>query len=270
MKYKRELLKIISNIALEMERDVVSVKSLFLDREDKKEKIEEYCKTLFQKEFKESNFVKSIISKREEFLLNENGELNITFVEIDNYDLIDTNFSLGTIFGIYRGEIKASNLISAIYIAYGPSLEIIYGDSEKVEYYKLLKGVLTYEDRLLLKEKGKINSTGGNKRFWSQKHKSFIEEIFSEGYRLRYSNSLVMDTHQILFKKGGIYSSPNIEVSTLFEAFPISFIIEKAGGFAIDLEKNILEKEPNRDSTTPLYFGSKYEIEKLREFYKKD
>ena len=95
--------------------------------------------------------------------------------------------------------------------------------------------------------------------------------FFNDGYRLRFSNSLALDTHQILFKKGGLYSAPattsnpNGSLNVIFEAFPIAFIIELAEGGAISQNGRILDiKSPSLDQKTPIYFGSKFEITKVQ------
>ena len=123
-----------------------------------------------------------------------------------------------------------------------------------------------------LNEKGKINSTAGKRSEFSKEHIELLDSFFNEGYRLRFSNSLALDTHQILFKKGGLYSSPatasNPEgtLNVIFEAFPIAFIMELANGAAIDGNKRILDiKSPDLDQKTPIYFGSKAEIKKVKE-----
>ncbi len=92
--------------------------------------------------------------------------------------------------------------------------------------------------------------------------------FFNKGYRLRFSDSLSLDTHQILFKRGGLYSSPatasfpNGKLETIFEAFPISYIIEQAGGRAINEKGRILDMiGVEIDDKTPIYFGSKNEIQ---------
>jgi fructose-1,6-bisphosphatase I len=110
---------------------------------------------------------------------------------------------------------------------------------------------------------------------WTLSHKSLIESFFAEGYRLRFSDSLTLDTHQILFKKGGIYSSPktesapNGELELLFEAYPIAFILELVNGEAIDGVQRILDiKAEDLHQKTPIYFGSKYEIEKVKQAFK--
>lgn len=91
-------------------------------------------------------------------------------------------------------------------------------------------------------------------------------------YRSRYIGSLVADFHRTLLK-GGVFMYPPTsfyperKLRLLYEANPIAFLAEQAGGMATDGEKPILEIEPTSlHQRVPLYVGSRYEIEKLEEF----
>lgn len=103
---------------------------------------------------------------------------------------------------------------------------------------------------------------------WSPEHRELVDSFFNKGYRLRFSDSLSLDTHQILFKKGGLYSSPATKsfpdgkLHTIFEAFPIAYIIEQAGGRAINKKGRILDMTTTDIyAKTPIYFGSKEEVQ---------
>jgi fructose-1,6-bisphosphatase I len=101
-----------------------------------------------------------------------------------------------------------------------------------------------------------------------------IDELFKEGYRLRYSGAMVADLHQILIKGGGLFSYPGTadkpkgKLRMVFEVFPFAFIYENAGGEAIDAKQRLLELTPsNHHDTTPCFFGSHYEIQKVKTAY---
>jgi len=113
---------------------------------------------------------------------------------------------------------------------------------------------------------------GGDVTTFDTNHKTVMQNFFNDGYRLRFSNSLSLDTHQILFKRGGIYSSPatakdpNGILDLVFEAYPIANIIELAGGEAIDGKNRILDIDLNNNlaKKTPIFFGSKNELSKVK------
>ena len=228
---------------------------------------------IIEEEFKKTNSVKSIISEEKENALNLNpqGKFIVAYDPLDGSSLVDVNFAVGSIFGIYQNELQTQNLVAAIYCIYGPRLEmVICTDSPKL--YRLGKdGEFKFAKELSLKEKGKLNASGGTQKDWSESHANLIKSFFDEGYRLRYSGAMVSDLHQILLKGGGIFSypatdkSPNGKLRMAFEVLPFAFIYEKAGGATTDGKfDSLLNLELNQiHQTTPCYFGSKYEINKV-------
>ncbi|MBK1971506.1 class 1 fructose-bisphosphatase [Campylobacter sp. TTU_617] len=227
---------------------------------------------------KECPNIKALISeeKQEELIINEKAKYIIAYDPLDGSSLMDVNFAIGSIFAIYEQKADAKNLKAAVYSIYGARLELVICEDLPKLYRLDQNNHFTFIQELHMQEKGKINATGGSQKFWSNKHKKFIQELFNEGYRLRYSGAMVSDIHQILMKKGGLFSypatedAPNGKLRVFFEVFPLAFIIEKAGGLTsngdntslLDLKFNAIH------STTPCFFGSKYEIQKLLNFNK--
>lgn len=273
----------ITNIAEDIEKNVfVDCEKYLSDGLSNKQthdKVHKYCSKVIQREFKRVRSVHGFIGRqsKEYTTINENGRYKISYVAIDNIDLLDVDFSLGTIFGIYEQKMDAFHLKAAMYITYGPTFQLVFASkSEGVIYFSFEDGEFIEQDPLLLKEKGNINSTAGLASEWTEEHKELINSFFNEGYRLRFSDSLSLDTHQILFKRGGIYSSPATKsfpdgkIEVLFEAFPISYIIEQAGGRSISDKGRILDMTNVKiDQRTPIYFGSTSEIQKVEDFLNK-
>ncbi|MEA3384006.1 MAG: class 1 fructose-bisphosphatase [Campylobacterota bacterium] len=274
-----EVYNAITNIANDLEKNVFVNYNNFVKPDLTDEQIDanvyDYCSLVIEKEMEALKSVKSIIGKdkKQYCLNNENGKYVVSYVAIDNINLLDLNFSLGTIFGIYENDFEASNLKAAIYITYGPTFQLVFASKDEgVKYFSNEHGEFIQQDSLTLENKGKINSTAGKQNEFNSKHKELIQSFFNDGYRLRFSDSLALDTHQILFKKGGIYSSPSTisnpdgTLEVIFEAFPIAFIIELANGVAIDGKNRILDiKSPQLHQKTPIYFGSKDELNKVIE-----
>jgi fructose-1,6-bisphosphatase I len=181
---------------------------------------------------------------------------------------------VGSIFAVYEKSTKGSSLVSSAYVVYGPRTELVIA-TDKVRLYVLQQNEFSFVKEIHLQEKGKINAPGGTQSCWLEHHKKMVDSLFDEGYRLRYSGGMVPDIHQILLKGGGLFSYPNAidkpdgKLRTLFEVIPFSNIFEKAGGEAIDHNLNrLLDIEPEElHHTTPCFFGSKYEIERVREYY---
>lgn len=240
--------------------------------------IVDFCNTTIKDIFKKNSDIKAIVSKDDFELnsLNKDGKYIISYVSIDNLSLMDLNFSVGSIFTIYEDKIDPSSIVASAYITYGPTFQIVFSkkDSE-VEFYFYDGDKFIQKDSIKLEQKGKINSTGGDVSSFTPLHKELMQSFFDEGYRLRFSNSLALDLHQIVFKKGGLYSSPSTKkdqngiLTLVFEAYAVSFIVENLGGKAIDGKNRILEIAfDDIAQRSPIYFGSKYEIDRVEKTYK--
>lgn len=206
------------------------------------------------------------------------GEYCVAYDPIDGSSLLGSNLSVGTIFGIYSRELTGKNLVCSGYIVYGPRLELVLAKSGEsgVEHYRYYPAQQKWEqqEKLMLKQSGKLNAPGGTQKFWNPKHKAMIDSLFADGYRLRYSGGMVPDLHQILIKGGGLFSypatqdAPSGKLRKLFEVFPFALIFECAGGGAIDGEKRLLELEVEEiHQSCPCFFGSAEEIKLVKKTY---
>lgn len=218
--------------------------------------------------------IKELVSeeKEEPLKVSESGEYIVAYDPLDGSSLVDVNFAVGSIFGIYKGSLEPANLVASVYSVYGPRTELVIA-KDKVELFRLDKnGEFVLASELKLGVKGKLNATGGSQKGWDEKHKSLIKSLFDEGYRLRYSGAMVSDLHQILLKGGGLFSypatsdAPKGKLRLSFEVLPFAFIYELAGGFAVSGSgKRLLEISLEKvHQTSPCYFGSKYEIDKVK------
>ncbi len=233
---------------------------------------------IIEEAFKDISLVKSLVSEEKEGILelHENGKYTICYDPLDGSSLADVNLSVGSIFGIYEGELKGENLVASAYVVYGPRIELITAVKGKSPlHYRAQEGLFNFISKINLNEKGKINAPGGTQKNWSDQHRSYVNGLFAEGYRLRYSGGMVPDLHQILLKGGGVFSYPgtsdvpNGKLRQLFEVIPFAFIYEQAGGQAIDSKgKRLMDLVPTHPhDTSPCFFGSNYEIETLKEAY---
>jgi len=233
---------------------------------------------IIEEAFKNVSSVKALVSEEKEGVLeiSENGTYTICYDPLDGSSLVDVNLSVGSIFGIYEGDLEAKNLIASAYVVYGPRVELVIATREgNPTLYRLLAGEFKEISTIEMNEKGKLNASGGTQMNWSSTHKSFIDSLFQEGYRLRYSGGMVPDLHQIMLKGGGLFSypgttdKPNGKLRQLFEVIPFALMYEQAGGEAInDKGERLLELVPSHPhDTSPCFFGSKYEINALRKAY---
>ncbi len=232
---------------------------------------------IIAEEFSKIAAIKAIASeeKEEEEILHENGRYKIAYDPLDGSSLIDVDLSVGSIFGIYDESFDAKRMLAAVYIVYGPRLEMVTAYKGGVRHFIFRHGKFMEQTTIKLKEKGKLNAPGGTQQHWPPHHKELVDSLFGEGYRLRYSGGMVPDLHQILLKGGGLFSYPGTtdkpqgKLRKLFEVFPFAFVYETAGGEAIDDKGHRLLELPCEDphETTPCFFGSRYEISRVKEAY---
>lgn len=220
------------------------------------------------------------------------GKYTVVFDPLDGSSNIDVNVSVGTIFGIYRRlddpDCKKSllqpgnKLVCAGYVIYGSSTMFVYTTGHGVNGFTLDPSVgeflLSHPD-IKMPEYGKIYSINESNYFrWPkgiQEYVNFIKQHPERQYTLRWIGTLVADFHRNLLK-GGVFLYPedsknkNGKLRLLYEANPMAFIIENAGGMATDGKERILDIQPEGlHQRIPLIIGSKYEVEKYLEFRKK-
>jgi len=222
--------------------------------------------------------IKEIVSEEQNEIktINNHGKYLIAYDPLDGSSLVDVNLSVGSIFGIYENEFNAKNIIASVYVVFGPRVEMVITTNE-VKMYRLLNDEFKFVQNIKLNEKGKLNAPGSTQNCWTSFHKKLIDDIFNDGYRLRYSGGMVPDLHQILLKGGGLFSypvtsdKPKGKLRQLFEVFPFALAFEKAGGGAIDGYKRVLDVPTTHiHDTTACFFGSNTEIKRVLEVYSKN
>ncbi|MEA1879442.1 MAG: class 1 fructose-bisphosphatase, partial [Campylobacterota bacterium] len=222
---------------------------------------------IIEKAFASVAIVKNLVSEEKEGVLelNETGTYTICYDPLDGSSLVDVNLSVGSIFGIYEGELQASNLVASVYVVYGPRIELVIAVQGKKPMLSRAFGTKFREiGEISMNEKGLLNAPGGTQQNWSSVHKTFVDSLFSQGYRLRYSGGMVPDLHQIMLKGGGLFSypgttdKPNGKLRQLFEVIPFAFMYEQAGGQAINEKgERLMELVPSHPhDTSPCFFGS--------------
>ncbi len=233
------------------------------------------CDMIIEEEFSNVASIHTIASEEKEHAveLHADGQYYIAYDPLDGSSLVDVNLSVGSIYGIYEKSFDGPNLVAACYVVFGPRVEMVFTHN-KTKLYLLQEKNWEYVKEIRLNEKGKLNAPGGTQQNWQPYHKTMIDGLFSEGYRLRYSGGMVPDLHQILLKGGGLFSYPGTsdkpdgKLRMLFEVFPFAFVYEKAGGFGIDGKQRLLELSPSHvHDTSPCFFGSKYEIDRVLDVY---
>ncbi|RVY14642.1 class 1 fructose-bisphosphatase [Helicobacter pylori] len=228
--------------------------------------------------FLEENFlslenVKSVFSEEKETpVTKENGSYLIAYDPLDGSSVMEANFLVGTIIGIYEKDYKAQNLVASLYVVFGHKIELVVA-LDKVYRYAFYQNKFHFIETIVLENKGKIIASGGNQKDFSLGLKKALEGFFAENYRLRYSGSMVADVHHVLIKKGGVFSYPQKKLRKLFEVFPLALIIEKAKGEAFYFDKGVKKRllEQSVESyheKSECYLASPHEAQILEKYLK--
>ncbi|MGL2559342.1 class 1 fructose-bisphosphatase [Helicobacter pylori] len=228
--------------------------------------------------FLEENFlslenIKSVFSEEKETpVTKENGSYLIAYDPLDGSSVMEANFLVGTIIGIYEKDYKAQNLVASLYVVFGHKIELVVA-LDKVYRYAFYQNKFHFIETIVLENKGKIVASGGNQKDFSLGLKKALEGFFAENYRLRYSGSMVADVHHVLVKKGGMFSYPQKKLRKLFEVFPLALIIEKAKGEAFYFDKGVKKRllEQSVESyheKSECYLASPHEAHILEKYLK--
>jgi fructose-1,6-bisphosphatase I len=222
------------------------------------------------------------------------GKYVLVFDPLDGSSNIDVNVSIGSIFGIFRRKTSSGkgteqdvlqpgrNLVAAGYIVYGSSTIFVYTTGNGVHGFTLDPSIgefLLSHENIRIPKKGDIYSVNeGYYERWDDNIKRFINYLKAEDkatgrpYKLRYVGTLVADFHRTLLY-GGIFmypgdkKNPEGKLRLIYEAAPLAYVVEKAGGRASDGFRNILDIEPtNLHQRTPLFIGSEEDVKLAEKF----
>ncbi|NHB43870.1 class 1 fructose-bisphosphatase [Helicobacter pylori] len=228
--------------------------------------------------FLEENFlslenIKSVFSEEKETpVTKENGSYLIAYDPLDGSSVMEANFLVGTIIGVYEKDYKAQNLVASLYVVFGHKIELVVA-LEEVYRYSFYQNKFHFIETIVLENKGKIVASGGNQKDFSLGLKKALEGFFAENYRLRYSGSMVADVHHVLVKKGGMFSYPQKKLRKLFEVFPLALMVEKAKGEAFYFDKGVKKRllEQSVESyheKSECYLASPHEAQILEKYLK--
>ncbi|XP_042493090.1 fructose-1,6-bisphosphatase, cytosolic [Macadamia integrifolia] len=221
------------------------------------------------------------------------GRYIVVFDPLDGSSNIDCGVAIGTIFGIYMIKDKAqptlddvlqsgNNMIAAGYCMYGSSCMLVLSTGSGVNGFTLDPSlgefILTHAD-IKIPKKGKIYSVNeGNANNWDGPTAKYVEKCKfpkdgSSSKSLRYVGSMVADVHRTLLY-GGIFlypadkKSPNGKLRVLYEVFPMSFLMEKAGGQAFTGKQRALDLVPQKiHERSPIFLGSYDDVEEIKALY---
>nr|WP_221893353.1 class 1 fructose-bisphosphatase [Pusillimonas minor] len=231
------------------------------------------------------------------------GEYLLLFDPLDGSSNIDVNVSIGTIFSVLQAPADAagrdieekdflqpgSRQVAAGYAVYGPQSMLVLTVGTGVVGFTLDREmgswVLTSENMQIPEETAEFAINMSNMRHWESPVKRYIDDCLAgktgplaKDYNMRWIASMVADVHRIM-TRGGIFMYPRDarasgkkgKLRLMYEANPMSFLVEQAGGAAIDGDKRILDVTPDGlHQRIGVILGSKNEVERVQRYHLED
>lgn len=232
---------------------------------------------LVEKTLKNISCVKEGVSeeKQHPIAMNEKWKYLVAYDSLDGSSVSDVDLTVWTILAIYEWDYLAKNLVGAAYILYWPRLEYVVAIKSEVIHYKYINWKFIWTRLSQMARKGMILSPGSLYKDQFKAHKDFIDSMWNEWYKLRYSGCMVPDVHQLLIKWWGMFCYTNTKIHPwgrlrkLYEVFPFTFILTQLWWWWVDhLWNNILDLWYDTiHEWVSCYLGSKYEVEKAKKTF---
>jgi fructose-1,6-bisphosphatase I len=229
------------------------------------------------------------------------GAYLLVFDPLDGSSNIDVNVSVGTIFSVLRcpdrngdeGDLgeeaflqPGTEQIAAGYAVYGPQTMLMLTLGNGVKGFTLDRElgsfILTHDDIRVPAQTKEFAINMSNQRHWDAPVSRYVDELLAgktgplgKDYNMRWVASMVADVHRIL-TRGGLFMYPRDsrepsmpgKLRLMYEANPMSFIIEQAGGASTDGRQRILDIQPTSlHQRVPVFLGSKEEVERVTAYH---
>lgn len=226
------------------------------------------------------------------------GKYLALFDPLDGSSNIDVNLTVGTIFTILRSreglqpEIddflrRGTEQVCSGFVLYGPSTLMVLTTGHGVNGFTLDQEIgefiLTHPNMRIPEESNEFAINISNQRFWDKPVQRYIEECIQgedgprkKNYNMRWTASLVADVYRILTRGGTFlypYNAGNptkpCKLRLLYEANPMAFIVEQAGGSCSTGKQRILDIKPESPhQRIPVILGSKNEVGRIESYYR--
>ncbi|WP_065204408.1 class 1 fructose-bisphosphatase [Shewanella woodyi] len=250
---------------------------------------------------KADNTVRGLASEEEDYIVEvgDKGEYLVCFDPLDGSSNIDINSLVGTIFSVLpapTGELTESSFlqagrkqVAAGYVLYGPSTMLALTTGKGVQLFTLNpetnEYLLTTEAMSISKDTGEFAINMSNQRFWEAPMQTYISDLLlgtigprEKAFNMRWIAAMVGDVHRVL-SRGGIFTYPTdnknpqkpYKLRLMYEANPMSFLVEQAGGIASTGYETIMDIEPSEiHQRVAVILGSANEVKACLEYHSLD
>ncbi|WP_137286731.1 class 1 fructose-bisphosphatase [Halorussus salinisoli] len=215
--------------------------------------------------------------EREEVVdCGDDGDYAVAVDPLDGSSNLVSNNSMGTILGVYDGELPASgrDLVAAAYVLYGPiTTMVVARDGEVTEYVVEGDGDSDAERRAVregvtLPDDPTVYGFGGRVPDWTDRFADYASDVEDE-LKLRYGGAMIGDVNQVV-TYGGVFAYPELQsrpegkLRLQFEGNPIAYIVESAGGASSNGEESLLDADAEAiHQRTPVYVGNEDLVDRL-------
>lgn len=226
------------------------------------------------------------------------GKYLLVFDPLDGSSNIDVNISVGTIFSVLRCPDGVtdpteqdflqlgSKQVCAGYAIYGPSTMLVLTSGHGVNGFTLDRDVgefiLTHPNMTIPADSREFAINSSNERFWEAPVQRYVDECLAgktgprgADFNMRWVASMVAEVHRIL-TRGGVFMYPKDtkdlskpgKLRLLYEANPMSMIVEQAGGASTTGRQRILDVQPSAlHQRVPVILGSRNEVERIERYH---
>lgn len=213
------------------------------------------------------------------------GKFSVAFDPLDGSSIIDTNFSVGTIFGVWAGDKfvgkSGHDIVCAGLAVYGPrttvtlAIDGVEGAHEflLIDDFSAKHGSWIHTAVFTTVNEGKLFAPGNMRAAQDNPgYAKLLDHYFEEKYQLRYTGGMVPDVNQILVKGKGVFCNPaspkaQAKLRVLYEVLPIGYVIEKAGGKSSNGEGSVLDIViGSTEDKSQVCYGSAGEVTRFEDF----
>jgi fructose-1,6-bisphosphatase I len=257
------------------------------------QKLDEYANNAFKRALEHAGCVAAILSEEDEgpYFTPErfhSGRYIFAMDPLDGSSNIDVNASIGTIFAIFRRKSpegckadendilqSGNDIVAAGYVIYGSGTVMVLSTGQGVHGFTLDPSVgeffLSHPDIQLERDTRLYSVNEGYTATWAPEIRKWVADRKTPGaaWKQRYIGSLVADFHRNLIK-GGVFlypkssASPKGKLRLMYEAFPLAYLVEAAGGRATNGRDRILDLTPKGlHDRTPLYIGNPAPVDEI-------
>lgn len=226
------------------------------------------------------------------------GRYLLVFDPLDGSSNIDINVSVGSIFAILRAPSPGNDAAPADYLqpgteqvcagyaVYGPATMLVLTVGDGVHGFTLApqlgEFILTHPSMRIPEQTAEFAINASNRRFWEPAVRGYVDECLAgragprgKDFNMRWVASLVAEAHRVL-TRGGVFLYPRDtkdptrpgRLRLLYEANPVAWLVEQAGGRATTGRERLLEVLPSSlHQRIPVIFGAAEEVERIEEYH---